>query len=99
MEENAVISPSIIKDIFIGKESNQKSLLQILIQHNEEMRAQVGREYAANKNVTGRPRPFRGLFFMPIFLGTKTSVNHCYTVGWAHEIRSFQAGLNADLCL
>jgi len=41
------VTASMVKSVFIGKQDEQYSLLQIFRQHNEEMRAQVGKEYAA----------------------------------------------------
>ncbi|MEK6478327.1 site-specific integrase [Catalinimonas sp. 4WD22] len=47
IEKDQVITPSIIKSAFTGKKDNAHSLIKIFMQHNNEMRAQVGKEYAA----------------------------------------------------
>lgn len=47
LEEGATISPAVIKGTFVGKKNKEYSLLQIFQQHNDDMRAQVGKEYAA----------------------------------------------------
>lgn len=47
LEEGAAISPAMIKDTFVGKKNKEYSLYQIFQQHNDDMRAQVGKEYAA----------------------------------------------------
>ncbi len=47
LEEGRPFSSAIIKSMFTGKEDISHSLLQIFQQHNKEMKAQVGKEYAA----------------------------------------------------
>ncbi|MEM6844991.1 MAG: site-specific integrase [Bacteroidota bacterium] len=46
-EDGSYISASIIKEVLCGRKKREYSLFQIFRQHNEDMRAQVGKEYAA----------------------------------------------------
>ena len=46
-EQQRVVTADTVKNTFLGKGSLEYSLLQIFRQHNEDMRAQVGKEYAA----------------------------------------------------
>ena len=46
-ERQNVVTADLIKDAFLGKTLEEYSLLQIFRQHNDDMRAQVGKEYAA----------------------------------------------------
>ena len=46
-EQQRIVTAETVKNTFLGKGSLEYSLLQIFQQHNEDMRAQVGKEYAA----------------------------------------------------
>jgi site-specific recombinase XerD len=46
-EKQRVVTADTVKNTFLGKGSLEYSLHQIFQQHNEDMRAQVGKEYAA----------------------------------------------------
>ncbi|WKN44295.1 site-specific integrase [Tunicatimonas pelagia] len=45
-EHQRIVTAEVVKNTFLGKGSLEYSLLQIFQQHNEDMRAQVGKEYA-----------------------------------------------------
>ena len=47
LKEKSVVASSMVKDAFIGKKLKEYSLLQIFRQHNDDMRAQVGKEYSS----------------------------------------------------
>lgn len=47
IDEGVAVSPAMIKDAFSGKQNKEHSLLDIFRKHNDDMRAQVGKEYAA----------------------------------------------------
>jgi len=46
-EQQRIVTAETVKNTFLGKGIPEYSLLQIFQQHNEDMRAQVGKEYAA----------------------------------------------------
>ncbi len=46
LEEGYHISADLVKDNFIGKKRKEHSVLEVFKYHNEQMRAQVGKEYA-----------------------------------------------------
>lgn len=47
LERQTAVTADLVKDRFLGKKDGEHSLLQIFQQHNDDMRAQVGKEYAA----------------------------------------------------
>lgn len=46
LEKEAYITSDLIKEIYLGKKEKEYTLLEVFRQHNEQMRAQVGKEYA-----------------------------------------------------
>lgn len=45
-EKNSHVTADLIKDSFLGKKRSEHSVLEVFKYHNEQMRAQVGKEYA-----------------------------------------------------
>mgnify|MGYP001792791461 CR=1 FL=1 len=46
LEKETPISAALIKDTYLGKKNKEYTVLEVFRQHNEQMKAQVGKEYA-----------------------------------------------------
>ncbi len=46
VEEERSFSADVIKQIYLGKKQKERTVLEVFRQHNEQMRVQVGKEYA-----------------------------------------------------
>ena len=45
-EEEKSFTADVVKQIYLGKKQKERTVLEVFRQHNEQMRAQVGKEYA-----------------------------------------------------
>lgn len=46
VEEERSFTADVIKEIYLGKKNKEHTMLEVFIQHNDQMRVQVGKEYA-----------------------------------------------------